>query len=158
MRILDLHPIVLIGLAIVVYMLPTVVASTRWHKNAGPIMLVNLFLGWTVLGWFVALIWATTSHVDEEGQAAALEKKRKRGPVWQRISGVGPADPHAELLRHLAAHDAPAQAEGAAVLGSVRPQAATVVDQLTKLADLRERGHLTDEEFEHQKARLLATV
>jgi hypothetical protein len=29
-------------------------------------------------------------------------------------------------------------------------------DQLTKLADLRERGTITEEEFQHEKAKILA--
>jgi Short C-terminal domain len=37
------------------------------------------------------------------------------------------------------------------------PAQPSVVDQLTKLADLRDRGVLTDAEFEAQKAKLLAS-
>ncbi len=46
------------------YFLPTIVAFTRRHKNKMPIALVNLFVGWTVLGWFVALVWSFTSHTN----------------------------------------------------------------------------------------------
>lgn len=37
---------------------PTIVALARRHHNAAQIFLVNLLLGWTGLGWIVALIWA----------------------------------------------------------------------------------------------------
>jgi hypothetical protein len=40
--------------------------------------------------------------------------------------------------------------------GAAPPAKPDVVDQLTKLADLHERGALTDAEFEAQKAKLLA--
>jgi hypothetical protein len=30
------------------------------------ILLVNLFLGWTVLGWFVAFIWACTGRTKAD--------------------------------------------------------------------------------------------
>jgi hypothetical protein len=30
----------------------------RRHRNLLPIILVNIFLGWTFVGWIVALIWA----------------------------------------------------------------------------------------------------
>lgn len=153
MAILDVHPVVLIGLGLLVYMLPTVVASTRWHKNAGPIMLVNLFLGWTVLGWFVALIWSTTSHVDLEGQAAAEKKKRARGPVWQRISNTEPVDQYADLRAHLAAPDEP----DVRVPNEAPAQQGSMVDQLAKLADLLERGHLTADEYASEKKRLLSS-
>ena len=46
---------------IILYILPGVVASVRKHGSAVAIWLVNIFLGWTVLGWFIALIWAGTS-------------------------------------------------------------------------------------------------
>jgi hypothetical protein len=50
-----------VGLA--VYFLPTIIVLARRKKNVlGPI-LVNVLLGWTVIGWIVALIWALT--VDE---------------------------------------------------------------------------------------------
>ncbi len=45
------------------YFLPTIIVLARRKKNVlGPI-LVNVLLGWTVIGWIVALIWALT--VDE---------------------------------------------------------------------------------------------
>lgn len=55
-----LLPFVLIG----VYFLPTIVANYRKKKNYNAIMLVNIFLGWTFLGWVIALVWATMH--DEE--------------------------------------------------------------------------------------------
>lgn len=48
----------LIGLAL--YFLPGIVASMRSHHNAVAIWVLNLFLGWALIGWVVALIWAFT--------------------------------------------------------------------------------------------------
>jgi hypothetical protein len=49
-------PFGLFGLAI--YLLPTIVVIARRKKNViGPI-LVNVLLGWTGVGWIVALLWA----------------------------------------------------------------------------------------------------
>ena len=42
------------------YFLPTLVASARHHHNAEAICAVNLFLGWTLVGWVVSLSWALT--------------------------------------------------------------------------------------------------
>ncbi|WP_298942950.1 superinfection immunity protein [uncultured Psychromonas sp.] len=39
-----------------VYFLPTIVGTK--HKNSNSIFVLNLFLGWTLLGWVIALIWA----------------------------------------------------------------------------------------------------
>ena len=45
-------------LVIATYFLPTIVATIRNHPNALSICLLNFFLGWTVIGWFLALFWA----------------------------------------------------------------------------------------------------
>ena len=49
----------LILLALISYFLPTVVASIRRHTDKGPIFVINLFLGWSLIGWVVALAWAS---------------------------------------------------------------------------------------------------
>src|SRR5260370_6868323 len=45
-------------LFLIPYLLPSFVAAARGHRNGQAILLLNLFLGWTVLGWIVALVWA----------------------------------------------------------------------------------------------------
>ena len=48
-------------LAIGLYFLPGIVAHIRDHHQKNAIVLLNLFLGWTLLGWVVALVWAATA-------------------------------------------------------------------------------------------------
>ncbi|AZU04238.1 hypothetical protein X907_1707 [Glycocaulis alkaliphilus] len=48
-------------LLLVGHFLPTIVALARGHHNGFAIFLTNLLLGWTVIGWVVALIWSTTA-------------------------------------------------------------------------------------------------
>jgi hypothetical protein len=40
------------------HFLPSIVAGFRHAHHFGWILVINLFLGWTVIGWIVALIWA----------------------------------------------------------------------------------------------------
>ncbi|MBI1408162.1 MAG: superinfection immunity protein [Caulobacter sp.] len=40
------------------YFIPTIVALARRHINTVAIGALNLLLGWTILGWIGALIWA----------------------------------------------------------------------------------------------------
>lgn len=40
------------------YMLPWAVAASRNRPNVGAVALINLFLGWSVVGWVVALVMA----------------------------------------------------------------------------------------------------
>jgi predicted membrane channel-forming protein YqfA (hemolysin III family) len=49
---------VLLGALVVVYFIPTLVASFRERRNTTAIFVLNLFLGWTLLGWVAALVWA----------------------------------------------------------------------------------------------------
>lgn len=44
------------------YMLPWMVAALRGKSNAWPIFWLNLFLGWTAIGWVVALVLACLPH------------------------------------------------------------------------------------------------
>lgn len=47
-----------IVVALWIYFIPSWVAELRKHRNSGAIFAVNLFLGETVIGWIIALIWA----------------------------------------------------------------------------------------------------
>lgn len=40
------------------YLLPTFEAWNKSHPNLTSIALVNLFLGWSLIGWVVAMAWA----------------------------------------------------------------------------------------------------
>jgi RsiW-degrading membrane proteinase PrsW (M82 family) len=46
--------------AFVLYFLPTIIAAKRRHQNDAAIFIINAFLGWTVLGWVIALTWSFT--------------------------------------------------------------------------------------------------
>jgi hypothetical protein len=47
------HPIYL--LIFVAYWVPAIVAFARHHHQRNSILVINLFLGWTFIGWIVAL-------------------------------------------------------------------------------------------------------
>ena len=50
--------LLLVVLIFAFYFLPTLIAFLRQHKNKPAIFLLNLLLGWTVLGWVVSLVWS----------------------------------------------------------------------------------------------------
>ena len=45
-----------------IHFLPTIIAALRHGRSVVGIFLLNLFLGWTVIGWVIALIWALTNE------------------------------------------------------------------------------------------------
>ena len=51
-----------LGIAFIggLYFLPTIVAAIRRHHQENAIFLLNLLLGWTLIGWVAAIIWAAT--------------------------------------------------------------------------------------------------
>lgn len=46
------------ALVLFIYLAPWIVAGARGHSSVGGIAVINLFLGWTLIGWVVALAWA----------------------------------------------------------------------------------------------------
>ena len=52
----------IIAILFVLYLVPSFVALLRNHRNSVAIILLNLFLGWTALGWIIALIWASVAQ------------------------------------------------------------------------------------------------
>jgi predicted membrane protein len=56
---LPLFLLIFIGIFVfVLHFLPSFVAFNRRADNFIWILLINIFFGWTLIGWVVALIWA----------------------------------------------------------------------------------------------------
>jgi hypothetical protein len=102
---MGLHPVLL--LIAVVYFIPTVVALARHRPNTISIFFLNLSVGWSIVGWIIALFWA-------------IADAERTGDAPPRI--VMRDDP---------------------------------ISTLEKLARLRDKGILTEEEFSQQKAKIL---
>jgi hypothetical protein len=74
-------------------MVPTIVASNRKHPQVGAICALNILLGWSFLGWVVALVWAlikSASH-DIPGDVRITPDSRNpynplspKGQAWAR--------------------------------------------------------------------------
>jgi hypothetical protein len=83
-----------------IYFLPSIVAGVREHPQSAPIILLNFFLGWTLIGWVAALVWAATAfvkrgpeefgtnvsiappqHLDLSSQLAVVQNLRGRGVI-----------------------------------------------------------------------------
>jgi hypothetical protein len=52
-----------LGLGTVMYFLPTIIAAIKSKRDTLAIFLLNFFLGWSVIGWIIALIWAAKSDI-----------------------------------------------------------------------------------------------
>lgn len=45
----------------VLYFVPSAIALLRRHRNAIAIVALNIFLGWTLVGWVVSLVWGLSN-------------------------------------------------------------------------------------------------
>ena len=82
----------LIFLLVGLYVVPTIIGFRRGHQNAAAIAALNLLLGWTLLGWVAALVWALTDpgrrlEVISTTSPAATPPKPSASLVH---SGIGP--------------------------------------------------------------------
>jgi hypothetical protein len=48
----------LILISLLFYFLPSFIAWARHHHNSAAIFIVNLLLGFSMIGWIIALVWA----------------------------------------------------------------------------------------------------
>ncbi|NQD74117.1 superinfection immunity protein [Pseudomonas sp. CM27] len=96
--------------AFILYFAPTFVAAKRKHPNGTPIALLNIFLGWTFIGWLAALIWSASAIKTEAQTQPATESKSSNR-----------------------------------------------YGELEKLASLKEKGHISEAEFNREKSKLLGS-
>jgi hypothetical protein len=54
--------VIFLLLAVSLYFLPTIIAISRGHPNTAPIVVINILLGWSLLGWAASLAWSV-SHI-----------------------------------------------------------------------------------------------
>lgn len=47
-----------------IYFLPSIIGRDAKYRSG--IIILNVFLGWTILGWIGALIWAVSSPKEKE--------------------------------------------------------------------------------------------
>lgn len=52
--------------ALAIYFIPTIIARRRKHPSRNSILIVNIFLGWTFLGWVGALAWSFSGAKPNE--------------------------------------------------------------------------------------------
>lgn len=50
---------------IVLYLLPSILAIRKKCKNLSKIILINVFLGWTIIGWLISLFFVISITNEE---------------------------------------------------------------------------------------------
>lgn len=65
-----------IFLIILLYFIPTFNAYSNKKRNATSVLIINLFLGWTVIGWIVA--FAMSAGKDATPTVVVKEKEQSK--------------------------------------------------------------------------------
>ena len=89
--IMVLMPIATVAV-VAAFMLPSIVAYYRSHRNLIPLLIANVFIGFTGLGWVVCAAW---SFWTDEGQRADPARARRQDrhppppPHWDEQPNPG---------------------------------------------------------------------
>jgi len=73
------HPLVLaaaLAAAVGLYFLPALIAERRGRADLLTIALFNAVLGWTVIGWLLALGWSLQNNPPKDLAARIRERRR----------------------------------------------------------------------------------
>ena len=98
-------------LVVLLYFIPTFNAYSNKRRNASSILIVNLFFGWTIIGWVIALAMSA----GKDAAPTVIVKEKEHVPVK------------------------------------------TAAEEVAHLFDLKQKGALTEEEFQEKKKRLLSS-
>jgi len=63
-------------LALALYFLPAILADRRKRRDALTLALFNACLGWTVLGWLLALYWSLQPNPPETLAGDVMQKRK----------------------------------------------------------------------------------
>jgi T4 superinfection immunity protein len=61
---ITIYQYILIIIAIAIYFTPSIVAWRRGHHQRNPIFVINLFFGWTLIGWVACLAWSVSAVAE----------------------------------------------------------------------------------------------
>jgi hypothetical protein len=76
------------------YLLPWAIAVTRGRSNMAAIGVLNLLLGWSLIGWVAALVMACQAHAPVPGMTPVNVVFAQQFPHAQFAGPVPPATPH----------------------------------------------------------------
>ena len=136
-----------IGLIIIIcslYFIPTIIAAIRGHNYTWVIFALNLFGGWTGLGWLGAMMWSVWP-----------KEKALIDPLLGNVTGTGRRTA-GNVLGEVDLHREQTLNQGRAVTRTAqRDRPAPQLDQLAKLGELKTNGIITEDEFNAAKAAIL---
>jgi uncharacterized membrane protein YdbT with pleckstrin-like domain len=171
--------VAVVGLALA-WWLSTLMDSAAWLPWVVYVVLLLVYPVPKVVSWLTSNFAVTSDRViHREGFIAkrsmeipleAINDVRFQQGIFERIIGAGTLVIHSaseagrqefadvrdpEMVQKTIYHQGELNQQRMRGTGAVVPQAPSMTTELQRLADLRERGVLTEDEFQEQKARIL---
>ncbi len=135
---------------LIIYFLPTIIALLSGCDRTGSVFLMNLFLGWTFIGWIWAFVWAVSPNRQQQNIVINNHVSADRTinpiitqPIQENFESNGNTQslpkPQPQLENfNIKSHQ-------------------DKISQLQQMKQLLDTGILTQEEFDEQKSKILAS-
>jgi hypothetical protein len=142
--------IIVVIVFILIYFFPSVIAFSKSKSNTAAIFVLNLFLGWSFIGWIVALVWALSK--DKETQPIivnnnAYSEHRIVTPTFTQPLPVSNQN-SSDIQKNIQSLETKSIEQNSKLHQEK-------IENLQKLKQLLDAGILTQDEFDQQKKQIL---
>lgn len=136
-------------LYLLTYFLPTIIALIWGCDRTGSVFIMNLFLGWTFIGWVWAFIWAVSPKREQQNIVINnhVSADRTINPI------ITP--PTQENFQNFANTQLPNKTQAQLETSNIKSHQ-DKISQLQQMKQLLDNGVLTQKEFDEQKSKILA--
>ena len=138
--------ILLLGL---LYFLPALISLLNGKSNTMAIFALNLFLGWTFIGWIVALVWALTN--DTKPQSIIVNATSTSEKISNN-QNIHPTQPPSKIEHTALLSETSESEQDIKQNYSIQDEK---IKRLKQLKELLNDNILTQEEFDIEKSKLL---
>jgi|SRR5882672_9924668 len=136
-------------LYLLIYFLPTIIALISGCNRTGAVFVMNLFLGWTFIGWVWAFVWAVSPN--RQSQNVIINNHVSADRTINPIIAQPTNDNFQQFSNTQSLQKQPAQIKMTTIQSHQDK-----ISHLQQLKQLLDAGILTQEEFEQQKSKILA--
>ncbi|WBV59811.1 superinfection immunity protein [Chryseobacterium camelliae] len=79
------HILIVLLIILPLYFIPTFIAYSKKKSNAGAIFALNFFLGWALIGWVAALIWALSNkETNQQNYNSNIDQLTKLNELHEK--------------------------------------------------------------------------
>jgi hypothetical protein len=86
----------------ILYFLPSFIADQKKQQNFSSILIMNLFLGWSIIGWVLALTWAFSNSQQahsKEIENGAIDQSKLGNTIGNNVNELKNCPYCAEVIK-----------------------------------------------------------